>query len=349
MEQQRRAFEELGLDTVLVCNSKKGVVVDGKTSHRYRHRSGLWSIANHYGFFWKAVLEQVPEGHFDIVYIRYPGSSPMFLEFLRRLRRKYRDTKIIVEVATYPFRGEMKSVKQKLILLSDDISSPFLRRYVSRIVTFYGQETIYGISCYQTENGIDPASHPLRKHLPKGSVLRLLGVANVSEWHGYDRLIRGIADDPLRAERSLEFHIAGSGSEIPRLKALASDLGIRDAVIFHGQKSGDELSALFNQSDLAVGSLGLHRLNLDTVSPLKTREYCARGIPFVYAGNDADFADDWPYALKLSSDDSDVDIPELRGFAKSSDQEATGTVMREYAHEHLSWKSKLCGLVQSIT
>ncbi|MEG2480028.1 MAG: hypothetical protein RSA50_07120, partial [Mucinivorans sp.] len=40
---------------------------------------------------------------------------------------------------------------------------------------------------------------------------------------------------------------------------------------------------LFEQADIAIGSLARHRSGITTIKTLKNREYAARGIPFIYS------------------------------------------------------------------
>ena len=116
MEQQAAGFRGLGLETTVVVNSVQGVIINGKRVQSYWLKKRPWSIANHYAFFWNVVREHTDE-NFDLVYVRYPGSSPMLLKFLNGIRREIPKAKVVLEVATYPFRSEMTNLKQRLIML----------------------------------------------------------------------------------------------------------------------------------------------------------------------------------------------------------------------------------------
>ena len=139
-------------------------------------------------------------------------------------------------------------------------------------------------------NGLDVNSVPIRIAKPYVDTeleLHILCVANVSKWHGLDRLLKGMAT--YCSNTCIIFHIAGEGAQIPLLKQLVEKLNLQDSVIFHGFKTGDELDTLFNSCHIAVGSLGIHRIGLNEASILKAREYCARGIPYIIACADRIF------------------------------------------------------------
>jgi hypothetical protein len=103
------------------------------------------------------------------------------------------------------------------------------------------------------------------------------------------------------------------------------------------------LDAVFDEADIALDALAIHRLHLPCSSSLKAREYCARGIPFVRAGDDPDFPADLPFVHRVPSNDAPLDISALVEFFTHLRQ-TIPTVhqeMRRYAEEHLTWKAKL--------
>ena len=90
---------------------------------------------------------------------------------------------------------------------------------------------------------------------PRGSRPRLLCVAPLAPNQGVDVAVRALADIP-----EAELVIAG-GPEHGKLRGdkayrallrLASDLNVRDRVIFHGSVSDDDLPALLRSADLLV-------------------------------------------------------------------------------------------------
>jgi len=119
-------------------------------------------------------------------------------------------------------------------------------------------------------------------------------------------------------------------------------------VIFHSRKHAEELDGLFEETHIAIGGLGYHRISLRSAAALKVREYCARGMPFVISYNDLDFPDDFPYMLKVPADESPVDIEQILRFYDRIKEREFVKEMREYAEKNLSWEAKLKPVIDEI-
>jgi glycosyltransferase involved in cell wall biosynthesis len=194
-------------------------------------------------------------------------------------------------------------------------------------------------------NGIDVAAIEPRSSMPEwpAPVLRLIAVASVANWHGYDRLLRAVASSAARPNRSFDVHvtIVGDGPAMEPLRALAATSDLTGRVTFAGTVTGPALRELYSQSHLAVSSIGLHRIGLTHASVLKTREYCAIGIPFIASGDDPDFPSDVPFRFVVSGSEATDDVVEaFEAFGRGGsgiDQAAN----RQYATKHLDWQRKL--------
>jgi glycosyltransferase involved in cell wall biosynthesis len=351
MEYQRAAFSRLSGSVDLVCNSVRGPILNGELAGKYpltgRHLNSL----NHYVLFYSHVAKYAKTKKYDFLYIRYPLALPSFLEFLRKAKRANPGMRIVAEIATFPYRREFQTPKRRILLLLDDLGRGRLKHYVDAVVTFYGQSEIFGVPCIQLRNGVDVERVPIRRANPLRDEISMIAVGNVAERHGLDRVLRGMAryvNQP--GARRTTLHLVGDGPAMPELKALASQLRIEDHIRFHGLKTGSELDAVFDEADVALDSLAIHRLRLPCSSSLKAREYCARGIPFVLAGDDPDFPARFPFVHRVPSDDSPLEISAVVDFY--DDLQRTNSVaapnMRCYAEEHLTWDAKLEPLVHYL-
>lgn len=190
-------------------------------------------------------------------------------------------------------------------------------------------------------NGFEVDSVPIRQPPPDSSLtIKMICVSNVSTWHGIDRLIQGTAEynGPIK----IKIHLVGDGPEVPHLKKMIDHLKINDRVVFHGFTTGEDLDHIFDQCHIAIGSLGLHRIGLKEASILKAREYCSRGIPYITAYNDPDFTDDFPFILKLPSDENSIDMEQVLAFTYHVFQDNDHPQkMRLYARENLDWSVKM--------
>lgn len=324
-------YTEKGIKQVLIPNAERSSGVISKIRREYQINLAFKNIIS-------ALNAQ------DIVYLRIPYPSP----HISRILRQPRACKIVIEYQTIePFEYRLKG--KYWYLLIDFLFGNAIRKYTDAIVGVTDEITLYEVSRsgdYNKHhitigNGFDVSSAPVR--CPPdydGGDLHLLCVANVSRWHGLDRLIRGISTH--NGMPKVILHIAGDGTELSYLQKLAGDLGISDRVVFHGFTTGKALDALFDQCHIAVGSLGIHRKGLTQTSELKGREYCARGIPYIIACGDPDFPADFPYILHLPADESPVDIEQILAFAREIGADPDHPQkMHRYAEEHLDWSVKM--------
>ena len=351
MEYQRAAFSKIVGDVDVVCNSVRGPTLNGELAGQYPLTGRGWNSLNHYGLFYSHVAKYARSGGYDFLYIRYPLALPSFLGFLRTAKKANPNVLVVAEIATFPYRREFRTLKRRALLLLDELGRWRLKRYVDAIVTFYGQSEIFGIPCIQMRNGIDVDRIRLRRAKPLQDELSMIAVGNFAERHGLDRVLLGMARYVKQdAAKRITLHLVGDGPAMPALTALTSELQIEDHVRFHGLKTGAELDEVFDEADVALDSLSIHRLHLPRSSSLKAREYCARGIPFVLASNDPDFPADLPFVHRVPSDDSPLDVSALVAFQNRLQQtdRAASESIRRYAEENLTWDSKFEPLVHYL-
>jgi phosphatidylinositol alpha-1,6-mannosyltransferase len=101
------------------------------------------------------------------------------------------------------------------------------------------------------------AALPLPRNFPQGRILLTVGRWAASErYKGIDELIRVVSK--LRADfPDLRLVAGGGGDDLPRLRALAADLGVADRVHFLGKISREEIAACYAHADVfALPSTG---------------------------------------------------------------------------------------------
>lgn len=285
-------------------------------------------------------------GSKDIFYCRYLGPLPTYYPY--NYLKIFRTCKIITEHQTKEL-DEYKVIGNSLLYWFEFFFGKFIKKQSDAIIGVTDEIVQYEIignvipqKPYCTiGNGFSIQSVPIRLNSNSNSEnLHLLFVANISRWHGLDRLLEGISS--YGGDMNIKLHVTGDGAELQNLIDLTQKLRIREHVIYHGFLTGEKLDNLFNTCHIAVGSLGIHRIGLTESSTLKVREYCARGIPWIIACKDPDFPDDFPYIHRIPADESPVNIEEVIEFAKKvyADPDHPQK-MREYAFEHLDWSVKM--------
>ena len=319
-----------------------------------------------HGLRWRArqnavterICEIVREEKPDAVYLKGFLANPYARRAAECAKSANRGCKGIYEVATYPYWGEYRrffrvdlqnrdarSFAGHLLETAQHLGTAFrMKRHVDALVVFGRPvERLWGIPAVTVDNGVDVDSIAPRKAEAggPGREIRLLGVAGTSVAHGYSRVLEGIAayrKSQPEGGPPVRFSLVGANETIRQLRRQAESLGLQGSVEFLGYKNAQELSELYGECDAAVSSLGVYRIGLTHLSPLKSREYCAAGIPFLYAYEDT-LPPDAPFAMKLPNDPTPVDIPAVVRFAEQCrGRPELPEGERRYAREHFDWK-----------
>lgn len=298
--------------------------------------------------YYSPIVDYARSEGIDFVYMRsYHNANPFILQMVKLLKRT--GAKVVMEIPTYPYDQEYVTRSMKFHLAIDRCFRQQLAKKLDGIVTFSNAEEIFGGHTIRISNGIDFEEIPMKKqHNDTSKELHLIGVAEVHYWHGFDRLVRGLADyyrnDP---EYKVYFHIVGplSGErERAGILPVVRDNHLEPYVLLHGPLHGDELDAMFEKADFAIGSLGRHRSGITYIKTLKNREYAARGFAFTYSETDDDF-DHMPYVWKVAADESPVDVQALIDFRHTL--KMTPAEIRESARP-LSWKAQMQKVIDEV-
>lgn len=306
--------------------------------------------------YYDAILKFAIDSKIDFVYARsFHNANPFTISFFRKLKKA--NIRSVIEIPTYPYDMEYKGllIKDKIELLTDKVFRHQLAKAADAIVTFSDYEKIFGQKTIRISNGIDFDELPIKSERAKhdNAIINLVGVAEVHFWHGFDRLLKGLAEYYSRPHtQKVHFHLVGgidpnewNGSDMAEgINTLISKHRLNEHVTLYGKKFGDELNAVFEQADVAIGSLARHRSGIYNIKTLKNREYAARGIPFVYSEIDTDF-EDKPYILKVPADESPIDIQAIVDFYNGLDVEPQA--IRDSIKD-LSWKRQMQKVIDEL-
>ena len=342
------AFKKCGMNVHLCYMDEKDTkkrIIDGDVIADYGN--GLLSkILKRTDF--SAISNYVKKNQIDLVYIRSNHNANLFTINMVKKMKAY-GAKVVMEIPTYPYDIEYKAQGISRQIFQDKIFRNQLAKYLDAIVTFSDFDKIFGQKTIKISNGIDFDSVKMKTTINDTSKeLNLIGVAEIHEWHGFDRIVRGLADYYSKPQDYLvEFHVIGYffSKEIEdEFRKIISDNHMENYVILYGKKHGTELDNLFNKCDFGIGSLGRHRVGIDKIKTLKNREYAARGIPFIYSETDSDF-DPKPYVLKAPADESPIEIQRIIDFYKRNTM--SPIEIRESITD-LSWKKQMELVIKEV-
>lgn len=340
---QMAALARAGLPADLLCLREGAISLGDTTGHR---RGPMARRFVHHLQFHRALREAGKSA--DYLYIRFQGAPPDFVGALQHLRQLRPDMPIVVEFPSWPYKTERKGMRAQIMGLLQDSGTRRLAACVDRIVTYSRCEKILEIPTLRTDNGVALENLPLGRVPTQDEPIRLVGVANLSFWHGYDRVVAGLAAH-LRSRNGprVTFEIAGGGAEFERLRAQVNASGLNGTVRLLGPVHGKDLDSLLAGAHIGVSSIGMHRLDVDT-SNIKSREFCARGLPFCIAYPDRDFLTTLPFVHHLTATDDPVDIVELVNWYRELRRTDPyyPTTMRAFAEANLTWDAKMAPIAQ---
>jgi len=179
--------------------------------------------------------------------------------------------------------GKAGSIRRRLgRSVSDKITGYGLRSGGQTIVTstYLRQETerVFGVKAAIARMGGLSQTNTFRLR-PVTKTLRMLSVSRVEANKRIDWMVRALAalehaGTPLSAKIDWQLDVAGKGSSLPAMQALAKELGVDGRIHFHGFVSDEALQGLYNAADLflmpAVQGYGIPAI-----------ESLQRGIPLL--------------------------------------------------------------------
>ncbi|MGN1275926.1 MAG: hypothetical protein ACI4UK_02905, partial [Floccifex sp.] len=187
----------------------------------------------------------------DFIYIRRESVDQSFVRFLRKVKKENPNTKLILELPNYPYnlgKGRYGRFGYPYYLKNKFGVAKFYK-YINRIVTYSEHKEIFNIPTININNGIDLSL--VRKRQPAytnvKSEIRLIGVAQVRMWHGYDRFIEGLHGYYTNGgKRKIIFDIVGDILDTYQYEEKIKEYHLEDHVILHGRKAGEELDRLYD-------------------------------------------------------------------------------------------------------
>ncbi len=298
---------------------------------------------------------------YDAVYYRWAGADKTF----NKLEKKLAKTSVVqmIEFPVYPvfnsifYNAKQSFLKHKYFKMIYSLVGAFYAQYIlvplqmrraDMAVVCSSEVDVYNKKTIHIDNAIDVNSISCRNVAISGNTIKLLGVANIASWHAYDRIIEGIYK--YRTEsRKIEFYVVGDGGKKAELEDKVKEYELQDSVFFVGKKYGKELDYYFDVCDIAVGSLGLHRLKMRP-SSLKSREYAARGIPFMITNTETFECDTsiQSFVYYVPDTDEAIDIPQLINWYSKLDVMLASERLRKYAEDKCSWDTQMCKIYLAL-
>lgn len=354
---QLKAFRNSGIEVDSIFNTREGLIFNEKETILEAPTStfffNVFAIFFYFRGYYKTIYNKLPFDQYSFVCLRYQYCTPFLLWFFRRIKRNHPNIHIYLEIATYPYDIEYNSFPKTFVLFIDQFFRRKLKFYVDKIYSCTNESYIYGIPVIKFFNGIDIDQIVFREsHKNLSNKLKLVAIAsNISSWHGFDRIIMGL-HQYYQKETTMDItlSIIGEGDEKSNLMDRVLSLQLDKKVTFLGFRPEKEINAVLSQSDLAIGTLGIHRKKVFFNSSLKHRHYCKIGIPFIASTIDQSFPADIPFIKYFAPDDTPIDICKLIDYFFSIEPiyDTISHEMTQYCKDYLSWNQTMKPVIDNI-
>jgi hypothetical protein len=298
MAEQLRTWSRSGADVRLFLLSPSDRVwrgLDGIPVELVRSEGGF-SAAMGY----RILLRRVEEWKPDVAYVRYAVHYFPLERFLERVPTVLElNTDDLMEyrlyMPAYKFlyhrltRTRLLRRARGLVSVTNEIAASFAPLGLPTRVIANGIEL----------GRIDPAE------FSPSDRMRAVFIGSASAaWHGIDKILH-----LARRLPDWQFNLIGP----ERVD------GAPQNVVLHGFLGEVEYRSLLATTDIALGTLALHRKRMDEACPLKVREYLALGLPCVIGYRDTDFPSPAPFILQLPNTPENVDgaVDAIRAFGET--------------------------------
>jgi glycosyltransferase involved in cell wall biosynthesis len=299
--QQALALRHAGYQVSIICPTGRGFssrfeVIDGIRIHRYRlpiearKPAGYIieyaaALAQTFMLSWRVLLTT----GFDVVHACNPPDL-LFLVggFFKLLGKKFifdhHDLSPELYRAKYGRRGLCHALLlwlERLTFLTADVSIATNESY-RRIALERGRKSADRVFVVRSGPSLERLKtvppHPALK-AGRRYLVGYVGVMGQQE--GIEYLLHAVRIAVFSLQRrDIQFVLVGDGTELPRLKGLAKELGVDDFVTFTGRVRDPDLLAALSTADVCVNPDVANEMN-DMSTMNKIMEYMALGKPIV--------------------------------------------------------------------
>ncbi|HBE7006328.1 TPA: glycosyltransferase, partial [Enterococcus faecium] len=182
--------------------------------------------------------------------------------------------------------------------------------------------------------------------------------ANFQSFHGYDRLIKGIAQYYSEGgDWAIRLNLIGNGNTtvLNSYKSMISNSNLEGIIKVLPGMDSQELDTVFDTTDLAVDTLARFRSGVYYNSTLKGKEYLARGIPIISGvETELDNFENYEYYFRVPADESSINISDILDFytkvilqSNKTDKEVIQFI-REFGKKNFNFDKMLEPVINKI-
>lgn len=298
------------------------------------------------------IRARILRGRYELVYLRSDFVDCHLLKIAVCARQQHFGAKVFLELADAPgvvlpaFKGETErlpasSFKKRLNDARFLIYQKKLRKIINAVILFgCFEKELYGISCFGL-SGISTSQIRMRDvQIPPEAPVHLLGIVDNPVLCGFERLLKGMAlEREALAQEPVFFDIIGTEQETLNLRRSVREKELDSYVRFLGPKTLEERNELWAEYSLGVSALALYRKGLEDACPPSMKQYCAAGLPVLYAFEDLVKEENVRFAMRVSNSDVPVSAMLAAEFVWRSRLDVhLARAERKYAERNYDWR-----------
>lgn len=339
----------------------------------YQIPAGTWKFFRHIEHrrerikYLRKIVKEKGE-QYDYILMRYPYAS-FSLYFFMLFRKKNfiieHLTDELAEIKLYRQQNKFSFSPTSILSYFEGMWYPmfkefFLRRAINqraKLLLFNSTE-IANRQMHRIDkakfmiggDAVNVEQFKLKQVVPITDTINLVflkGSSTAADFNGLDRIVKSILD--YKGKYKIVLHVLGNNLVYENSLLPQND----DRFVLKKALYEAELDDFFESMHLGISTLGLFRKNLSNSTTIKTREYFARGIPFVYAYEDVDlelYPETKKYTLQFPNDDSPIAMDNIVAFALNQYANPNhNKEMRQLATEFLSYKVKMQKVINFIS
>lgn len=337
---QIESFKKIGLD-FKIFNIKKSCIeiiyVDPKKTIDVIPISSNEEIEN-------ILMEQIKIDRVRYLYIRRLGLNVFkFKGTFKKIKKTNPEIKIAYEIPTYPF-DKINNIKGKVAnLIEHTFSELFILRYMDIIPVVLQDDVKLKPNMIEFKNAISPKNviNDLNSSLKITNEVKMIGIAHLNYWHGYDRLVNSLKNYDGNLKINLLI-VSEKTSEVVNLEKLSKEIKNENITInFTEVNNFDQIKVISQDYHFAIGGLGYFRRKGKYDTSIKNKEYCALGLPFVIANEDKSFGKDFLYKYKVTDNEELFDISDIISWFKNVSKNDYKYEMKQYALDNLLYDDQI--------
>ncbi len=273
---------------------------------------------------------------FDIVYIRRLMSKLYYASpHFKHLAGK---CKIVYEIPTYP----LDTNETFLYRLRDSLEMMLysrIKKHITLTAVILRKDMQLPDKWISFHNGIDISNYSVTPVPQLKDEIHFIAVANMADWHRYDRMLHAM--HKYHGKYSLHLTVVSpDNNTVANLRNLVYELGLSEQVEFAGKKELPEIRQLASSCHIGVGQLSYSSDCPPQINTLKTKDYCAMGLPFFTSCRDTSFEPDYPYAYVLNNMDDDLILEDIiNWFEQIYTNPSYKQEMYDYAEKNLQFNN----------